>query len=159
MSIDGGTTKTPDPFEFLKALWAPMGLPMPGLVTPTLDAADIEKRIAELKSVESWLNLNLNVLRMTIQGLEMQKSTLDAVKGMQGNMAAAARAMQGAAGTPTVPPAAQPSASGDAMHAWWSVLQQAQKAAADAMGQAGAKAPAGGGAQVPADKGPGKAGG
>jgi hypothetical protein len=139
MSSDTSGAKSPDPFEFLKALWAPMGLPMPGLVTPTLDAAEVEKRIAELKSVESWLNLNLNVLRMTIQGLEMQKATLDAVKGMQGNMADAARVMQGA-GSPA-PAAAQPSPPGAAMDAWWTVLQQAQKAAADAMGQASNPAP------------------
>lgn len=142
MSSDTGGTKSPDPFEFLKALWAPMGLPMPGLVTPTLDAAEIEKRIVELKSVESWLNLNLNVLRMTIQGLEMQKATLDAVQGMQGNMAAAARAMQGgsspaaASGAAAAPSPAQSSVPGAGIEAWWSVMQQAQKAAADAMGQA-----------------------
>lgn len=168
MSSDASGAKTPDPFEFLKALWAPMGLPMPGLVTPTLDVADIEKRITELKSVESWLNLNLNVLRMTIQGLEMQKSTLDAVKGMQGNMAAAARVMQGsagstaagstAAGATAMPPAGQASPPGAAMDAWWSVLQQAQKAAADAMGQAASKPASGEGGSTSADGGTRKRG-
>lgn len=158
MSSDASGAKTPDPFEFLKALWAPMGLPMPGLVTPTLDAADIEKRIAELKSVESWLNLNLNVLRMTIQGLEMQKSTLDAVKGMQGNMAAAARVMQGNPGPSAVPPAGQPSPPGAAMDAWWSVLQQAQKAAADAMSQSAAKPSSGESGATSADGGTRKRG-
>ena len=71
-------SQPPDAFEFLKSLWGPMGLPMGGVMAPTLNPGEIEKRIAELKSVENWLNMNLNVLRMTIQGLEMQKSGLQA---------------------------------------------------------------------------------
>jgi hypothetical protein len=70
----------PDPFEFLKSLWGPMGLPLAGVVAPTLNPGEIERRIAELKSVENWLNMNLNVLRMTIQGLEMQKTGLAAMQ-------------------------------------------------------------------------------
>lgn len=70
----------PDPFEFLKSLWGPMGLPMAGVMAPTLNPGEIERRIAELRSVENWLNMNLNVLRMTIQGMEMQKSGLEALQ-------------------------------------------------------------------------------
>ena len=73
----------PDPFEFMKKLWNPMGLPMPGMVAPTLDIEAVEKKIADLKSVENWLNLNLNMLRLSIQGLEMQRNTLAAMKAMQ----------------------------------------------------------------------------
>jgi hypothetical protein len=73
----------PDPFEFLKKLWNPMGLPMPGMVAPTLDVEAVEKKIADLKSVENWLTLNLNMLRLSIQGLEMQRGTLAAMKAMQ----------------------------------------------------------------------------
>lgn len=73
----------PDPFEFVKKLWNPMGLPMPGMVAPTLDVEAVEKKIADLKSVENWLNLNLNMLRLSIQGLEMQRTTLAAMKAMQ----------------------------------------------------------------------------
>jgi len=75
-------SETPDPFEFLKSLWAPMGLPMAGIMAPILNAGDVEKRIAELKLVENWLNMNLNVLRMTIQALELQKSGLEAMQGV-----------------------------------------------------------------------------
>jgi len=114
---------SPDPFEFLKSLWTPMGVPMPGMVTPTLDAADIDKRIADLKSVENWLSLNLNVLRMTVQGLEMQKATLAAMKS---GMADPARAMQGAMPAGVWPGGAVPPPQADA---WWTILQQAQQAA------------------------------
>ena len=107
-----------DPFEFLKSLWNPLGLPMPGMVTPTLDAADLDKRIADLKSVENWLNLNLNVLRMTIQGLEMQKATLSAMSGMADSARAMHDAMQ-------KPPAGAAHASPAPSDAWWTIMQQA----------------------------------
>jgi len=74
----------PDPFEFLKNLWGPMGLPLAGLMAPALIPDEIERRIAELKSVENWLNMNLNVLRLTIQGLEMQKAGLAAMSAPPG---------------------------------------------------------------------------
>jgi len=57
-----------------------MGLPLAGVKTPRLVQDDLGRRIAELKSVENWLNMNLNVLRMTIQGLEMQKAGLAAMQ-------------------------------------------------------------------------------
>lgn len=71
-----------DPFELLKKMWGPMGQSLPGMVTPTLDVNEIEKRINELKSVETWLGMNLNMLKMTIQGLEMQRTTLAAFQSM-----------------------------------------------------------------------------
>jgi len=74
-------SQAPDPFEFLKSLWAPMGLPMAGAVAPMLNPGEVEKRIGELKLVENWLTMNLNVLRMTIQALEFQKSGLEAMQG------------------------------------------------------------------------------
>jgi hypothetical protein len=70
----------PDPFEMFRRLWGPLGVPVPGMAMPTLDPAEIEKRIQELKSVEVWLSMNLNVLRMAIQGLEMQKAGLQAMQ-------------------------------------------------------------------------------
>jgi hypothetical protein len=70
----------PDPFEFLKNLWGPMGLPLAGVMAPAHIQDELGRRIAELKSVENWLNMNLNVLRMTIQGLEMQRAGLAAMQ-------------------------------------------------------------------------------
>jgi hypothetical protein len=112
------TQETPfqDPFELLKKMWAPMGLPL----APLLDQNDIEKRIADLKSVETWLSMNMNVLRMTIQGLEMQKATLAAFQSMQPKADPPPKAdAQPKAGAGPVPP---PSAA----DAWWSLLQQMQ---------------------------------
>ena len=69
-----------DPFEMFRRLWGPLGVPLPGMAMPTLDPQEIEKRIQELKSVEGWLQMNLNMLRLAIQGLEMQKATLGAMQ-------------------------------------------------------------------------------
>ncbi|MCE9569009.1 MAG: hypothetical protein K8R10_03210 [Rhodocyclales bacterium] len=71
-----------DPMEFLKSLWGNTGMPLPGLVTPTLDTNELEKRIADLKAVEGWLKTNLGMLQMTIQGLEMQRATLSAMQAI-----------------------------------------------------------------------------
>lgn len=69
-----------DPMDFLKSLWGTAGMPLPGLVTPTLDTNELDKRVADLKAVEGWLKTNLGMLQMTIQGLEMQRATLAAMQ-------------------------------------------------------------------------------
>jgi hypothetical protein len=77
------TDQTPpqDPFEMFRRLWGPLGVPLPGMAMPTLDPNEIEKRIADLRSVENWLTLNLNMVKLSIQGLEMQKAALLAMRG------------------------------------------------------------------------------
>ena len=65
-----------DPMDFLKSMWGNMGFSLPGMVTPTLDTDELGKRITDLKAVEGWLKSNLSLLQMTIQGLEMQRTTL-----------------------------------------------------------------------------------
>ena len=76
-----------------RRLWGPLGVPVPGMAMPTLDPREIDKRIQDLKSVEVWLSMNLNMLRAGIQGLEMQKAGLEGMQGMQ-------QAMQQAMGMP-----------------------------------------------------------
>jgi len=67
-------------FEMFQKMWNPMSFPMPGLFQPTMEPAEVEKKIAELLAVENWLKLNLNFLQMTIKTLEMQKSALQTLK-------------------------------------------------------------------------------
>ncbi|MEZ7811301.1 PhaM family polyhydroxyalkanoate granule multifunctional regulatory protein [Alcaligenes phenolicus] len=57
---------------------------------PSLSPDDLDRRIRDLRAVESWLQLNLSMLSTTIQGLEIQRSTLAAIKTMaqQGTQAA-----------------------------------------------------------------------
>lgn len=71
-----------DPLEFLKSMWGGMGFSLPGMVTPTLDVNELDKHITDLKAVEGWLKMNLNMLQMSIQGMEMQRATLAAFQAL-----------------------------------------------------------------------------
>jgi len=62
-----------------RRLWGNLQVPLPGMAMPTLDPQEVEKRIADLRSVEAWLNMNLNMVRFSIQGLEVQKAALQAM--------------------------------------------------------------------------------
>jgi hypothetical protein len=135
-------------FDFLKnlsgqaAASAPHAMPgMPQLgawVAPTLDVEELDKRIAELKAVQFWLDQNAAALKATIQALEVQKMTLVALQGMNVNMNEMAQAftarMPGAAPAPE--PAAKPQAAPDSSAKaaeggaavdpmqWWGALTQ-----------------------------------
>ena len=74
-------------FEFFQKMWNPMSFPIPGMLTPTVDPAEIEKKIAELKSIENWLTMNVGFVQMTIKTLEMQKAALESLQGAAGKPA------------------------------------------------------------------------
>ncbi|MCL2876670.1 MAG: hypothetical protein FWF12_10395 [Betaproteobacteria bacterium] len=71
-----------DPLEFVRNMWSRMGFALPGMVTPTLDVDELEKRIGDMKAVEGWLKMNLSMLQMAIQGLDMQRAAIAAVHAM-----------------------------------------------------------------------------
>jgi hypothetical protein len=109
-----------DPLNFMRSMWGNMGFSLPGMVTPTLDVDELEKRIKDMKAVEGWLRMNLSMLQMTIQGLEMQHTTLTAVQRM-GQM------MKDSVPTPEAAPAeaASAEASGQEAAMWpWQMMQQ-----------------------------------
>ena len=68
-----------------------------GAGMPTLDIEELDKRIQDLKSVENWLQLNMSVLRSTIQGLEVQRATLAALQSFSAAMTPEAMAEAGKA--------------------------------------------------------------
>lgn len=70
-----------DFFEFMQKMWNPMGFPLPGMIAPTVDPEEIDRKLAELRSVESWLRMNLAFVEMTVKTLEMQKSALETLSG------------------------------------------------------------------------------
>ena len=81
-----------DTLEFVKNLWSGMNLPgvgVPGMPEATLSTDDLDKKIADLKAIEAWLNMNTTMLRGTIQALEVQRGTLAALKSMSESMAQA----------------------------------------------------------------------
>ena len=110
-----GITET---MEFVKRAWSTFSLP--SNMTPTLDVEELDKRIADLRTVEQWLSLNLGMLQSAIQGLEIQRGTLVALKafgdavGTPGGLeagAAAAKAMAAMAAAPAAPTSAASSAA------------------------------------------------
>ena len=83
--------------EFMQKMWNPLGIVAPGApVTPgvpppapfpnpmamfaTLDPAEIERKIGELRVIESWLTMSLNFMQMSIKTLEWQKASLEALR-------------------------------------------------------------------------------
>ena len=108
-----------DPFEFLKKSWAGMNN-LPRAMAPTFDIEELDKRITDMKAVESWLQLNTNMLQGTIKALEIQRGTLATLKDL------------GASLTPaTASGLAKDLASGIKDKAttqnatqWWDMLQQ-----------------------------------
>lgn len=68
-----------DWLDFMQKMWNPMSFPMPGMAMPTVNVADVEKKIAELKSVENWLTIQVGFLQMTVKTLEMQKAALESL--------------------------------------------------------------------------------
>lgn len=80
-----GANAVSDTLDFVKNLWGSMSVPgmsIPGMAAPTLSVDELDKKIADLKAVESWLNLNLTMLRGTIQALEVQRGTIATLKSM-----------------------------------------------------------------------------
>ena len=68
-----------DWLEFMQKMWNPMSFPMPGMAMPTVNVAEIEKKVAELKAVETWLTMQVGFVQMTVKTLEMQKAALESL--------------------------------------------------------------------------------
>jgi hypothetical protein len=102
--------------EFMQKMWNPFGVPMAGVMPPvapgvppampfpnpmamfaTLDPAEIERKIGELRVIENWLSMSLNFMQMSIKTLELQKTSLEALRA-------------GAAAASQPPPQAEPKA-------------------------------------------------
>lgn len=87
--------------EFMQRMWNPFGIPMPGFALPgtsgsggagaipfpnpatmfaALDPAEIERKIAELRVIENWLTMSLNLMQMSIKTMELQKVSLEALR-------------------------------------------------------------------------------
>ena len=73
-----------DMFEWMQKMWNPMSFPMPGMLTPTADPEAIETKIRELKTIETWLTMNVGFVQMTIKTLEMQKAALESISAAAG---------------------------------------------------------------------------
>ncbi len=105
MTAKKATSKLPfagtvtDSLELMKKVWGATGMPtpagvaqfaaglpgaLPSMITPTLDVGELDKRIADLRAVEQWLNLNAQLLRTSIQTLEVQRNTIATLRSIGG---------------------------------------------------------------------------
>ena len=97
MSDASGFTKLVPGFDFLQSLVKNAGAALPGIgqwVAPTLDPAELEKRINELRTVQFWLEQNAKMLATPIQALEVQRMTLSTLKTMNVQMGALRESMK-----------------------------------------------------------------
>lgn len=120
-----------DTVEFARNAWLSFGVP--SSLTPTIDPEEVDRRIQDLKTVEQWLSVNLNLLKTSIQTLELQRNALAAMHGH-------AWSSPGAGGAAAHPQHAQRSADSDEEEAadgttagdvpgldasaWWDLLQR-----------------------------------
>lgn len=140
-------------FEFLQGLVKNAGQTLPSIgqwVAPTLDPAELERRINELRTVQFWLEQNAKMIGTTVQALEVQRMTLGTLKSMNVQMgdlgealkvrpmsdmfqaaaqaatAAAAAPASSAAPAPAPAPAPAESAAAPAVDPmqWWGALTQ-----------------------------------
>lgn len=89
----------------------------PSWMLPTLDAQELEKRIRDLQAVKFWLEQNAQMVSVTIQTLEVQRMTLETLKGLKVPLDAVKEALH-PEGT------GQPRASVVNPMAWWDTLSQ-----------------------------------
>jgi len=125
----------------MRKTWS--GMNVPSSLQPTMDIGEIERRIADLRVVEQWLQLNQTMLQTTIQALEIQRNSVAAFQAFTkaGAMVASTPSPSAAVNppvSPSVSPSAGPSpAIGPAADSpssssiaaaqaalWWDFLQQ-----------------------------------
>lgn len=81
----GDLTRLVPGFDFLQGLMKAGSAGLPGIgqwIAPTLDPAELQKRIEELRTVQFWLEQNARLLGTTIQALEVQRMTVATLRGM-----------------------------------------------------------------------------
>lgn len=93
-----------DALAFMQRMWNPLGVPFPGFAMPApqeqqagapvpfphpammfaaLDPAELDRKIGELRVIENWLSMSLNMMQMSIKTIELQKASLEALTQTQ----------------------------------------------------------------------------
>jgi hypothetical protein len=91
--------------EMMRQAWA--GLAGPGGLAQVLpmgspmNIEELERRIAELRAVESWLRMNLSMLDSTIQGMEVQRATIATLRSFVDKMSSVDTSASSASGGPS----------------------------------------------------------
>jgi hypothetical protein len=100
-----------DALDFMQKMWNPMGVPVPGFGMPgapqpgapdgaaampgampffnpaaifaAMDPEQVQRKIDELRVIEGWLEMTLNMMQMSIKTMELQKASLETMRGGQ----------------------------------------------------------------------------
>ena len=59
--------------------------PNPLAMFAAIDPQQVERKIDELHVIEGWLQMSLNMMQMSIKTLELQKASLEALRGASGS--------------------------------------------------------------------------
>jgi len=88
-SASGAVAPTETPAAHTPASQNSASMPgaMPGMLTfpnpaamfAALDPVQVERKIAELRIIEGWLSMSLNLMQMSIKTLELQQASLEAL--------------------------------------------------------------------------------
>jgi hypothetical protein len=97
-----------DAMEFMQKMWNPLGIPfqalaagsavpgataVPGMsggsmpfynplaMFAAIDPQQVQRKIDELRVIEGWLQMSLNMMQMSIKTMELQKASLEAMRG------------------------------------------------------------------------------
>jgi hypothetical protein len=96
-----------DALEFMQRMWNPFGVPVPGFAPGTatgaagagagtpgglpfahpaamfaaIDPQEVQRKIDEMRIIEGWLQMSLNLMQMSIKTMELQKASLEAIRG------------------------------------------------------------------------------
>jgi hypothetical protein len=114
-----------DMFDLWQKMVNPGAYPLQSLMFPVLDAKELEKKIAELETVEHWLKANLNMLQLSIKSLEYQRQMVKGGERIRAAMDEGKAPAEGAGDEIPNP----------AMWAW-NMMAQAGTDAAEAMNRA-----------------------
>ncbi len=106
---DDATRSFNDISEFMQKMWNPFGVAMPGFGIPgapagspgaapftgmpgampfpnpaamfaTIDPAEIARKIDDMRVIEGWLQMSLNMMQLSIKTMELQKASLEALR-------------------------------------------------------------------------------
>jgi len=117
--------------EMTRQAW--LNIAAPAGLAPAFDPGELERRLKDMRAVEQWLSMNLNLLRGTIQALETQHATILAMHSLgQSDPQSTAAGEDAAAGAPALDPAAL----------WQQLQEQFQRVALGALGSGAGKPPA-----------------
>ncbi len=115
-----------DMFDLWQKMVNPGAYPLQSLMFPVLDAKELERKIAELETVEHWLKANLNMLQLSIKSLEYQRQMVKGGERIRAAMEEGQSGSEASGGGEELPNPAL----------WaWNMMSQVGNEAAEAMGR------------------------